>query len=122
MPRQLEGHITMADTVTTTDRLYSGDRIGNYRIEIELACGAKAAEYRAMHLVLPRRAVIKVMNAQVDQSTVVHMLREACILDALHHPGIIRVYESGLHQGRPWFATERSSRVTVTLYLPFSAL
>jgi len=88
------------------DRLFSGDRIGNYRVELELASNARSAEYRAVHLVLPRRAVIKVMNGQPNQPLIVNMLREACILDALHHPGIIRVYESGLHEGRPWFATE----------------
>ncbi|MEO8706494.1 MAG: serine/threonine-protein kinase [Kofleriaceae bacterium] len=95
----------MAGTATT-DRLYSGDRIGNYRVEIEISTSARASEYRAVHLVLPRRAVIKVMHGDSDQPLIVNMLREACILDALHHPGIIRVYESGLHEGRPWFATE----------------
>jgi eukaryotic-like serine/threonine-protein kinase len=95
----------MAGTATT-DRLYSGDRIGNYRIEIEISTNAKASEYRAVHLVLPRRAVIKLMHGHSDEPMIVQLLREACILDALHHPGILRVYESGLHEGRPWFATE----------------
>lgn len=92
--------------LATADRLYLGDRIGNYRIEIELSCGDHWAEYRAVHLVLPRRAVIKVMHGSADQAVAVNMLREACILDALHHPGIVRVYESGLHEARPWFAVE----------------
>jgi serine/threonine protein kinase len=88
------------------DRLYAGDRIGNYRIEIEIATNATWSTYRALHLVLPRRAVIKLMHAEAEQSEIVHHLREACILDALHHPGIVRVYESGLHAGHAWFATE----------------
>jgi serine/threonine-protein kinase len=88
------------------ERLYSGDRIGNYRVEIELTANAKSAEYRAVHLVLPRRAIIKVVHGTPDQPLIVNMLREACILDALHHPGVIRVYESGLHEGQPWFAKE----------------
>lgn len=92
--------------LATADRLYLGDRIGNYRIEAELTCGTSWAEYRAVHLVLPRRAVLKIMHGGVDQVAAVNMLREACILDALHHPGIVRVYESGLHEARPWFATE----------------
>jgi hypothetical protein len=29
--------------MATKDRLYSGDRIGNYRVEIELSCGATAS-------------------------------------------------------------------------------
>lgn len=104
------------------DRLFSGERIGNYRIELELSSNARAAEYRAVHLVLPRRAVIKVMNGQADQPLVIHMLREACILDALHHPGVIRVYESGLHAGRPWFATELVEGPTIKNLLSPGAL
>ena len=92
--------------VATSERLYAGDRIGNYRIEIERSAGSTCCEYQAVHIVLPRRAIIKVMNATTDQPLAVHMLREACILDALHHPGIVRVYESGIHERRPWFATE----------------
>jgi serine/threonine-protein kinase len=92
--------------VATSERLFAGDRIGNYKVEIERASGPMLAEYQAVHIVLPRRAVIKVMNATTDQPLAVHMLREACILDALHHPGIVRVYESGIHSRRPWFALE----------------
>ncbi|MBX3159513.1 MAG: serine/threonine protein kinase [Deltaproteobacteria bacterium] len=92
--------------VGTADRLYLGDRIGNYRIEVERASGPVWSEYRAVHLVLPRRAVLKLMNAEADHPQAVSMLREACLLDALHHPGVLRVYESGLHERRPWFATE----------------
>jgi len=92
--------------VATSERLFAGDRIGNYKVEIERTNTATLAEYQAVHIVLPRRAVIKVMNATTDQPLAVHMLREACILDALHHPGIVRVYESGIHARRPWFAME----------------
>ena len=90
----------------TADRLYLGDRIGNYRVELELGSDEKSATYRAAHLVLPRKARIKLLDGAQDQPLIVHVLREACLLDALHHPGIVRVYESGLHEGRPWFATE----------------
>jgi eukaryotic-like serine/threonine-protein kinase len=89
-----------------SDRLYLGDRIGNYRIELALSDGPIASEYRGIHMVLPRRALIKVMHAATEPNAAVHVLREACMLDALHHPGIVRVYESGIHERRPWFATE----------------
>lgn len=83
------------------------DRIGNYRLEAELACEAGGVTYRAMHVVLPRRALVKVMHATAAPPRVLTLLREACLLDALHHPGIIRVFESGLlRDRRPWFATE----------------
>jgi eukaryotic-like serine/threonine-protein kinase len=81
-----------------------GGRIGNYRIERELAQDARLISFSAMHLVLPRRAMIKVLRT--DHALAVGMLREACVLDALRHPGIARVYESGVLDGRPWFALE----------------
>jgi eukaryotic-like serine/threonine-protein kinase len=96
-----------------TTRVRAGDRIGLYTVEDELGTDATGASYRAMHQVLPRRAVIKVMHAAsvypplIKQPLAVHVLREACILEALHHPGVIRLYESGLlADRRPWFACE----------------
>jgi serine/threonine protein kinase len=94
-------------------RLQRNDRIGHYRIESELATDSSGITYRALHQVLPRRAVIKVMHAAsvyprvIQQPLAVHVLREACILEALHHPGITRLFESGLlDDRRPWFARE----------------
>lgn len=78
-----------------------GERIGDYQIEHELAPGLL---YRGVHSVLPRRALIKVARDPQDS---VAVLREACILAALPHPGIVRVYETGrFADGRTWFARE----------------
>jgi serine/threonine-protein kinase len=82
------------------------DRIGNYELDEVRGTTAAWTEYVASHLLLPRRAVIKLMHAADDRGAAVAMLRESCLLEALHHPGIIRVYESGIHEGRPWFAAE----------------
>lgn len=86
------------------------ERIGEYRIERQL--GAASASTRAwlelvgVHLVLPRRAVLKVTKRSV-QPAAVGVLREACLLEALQHPGIVSVYEAGLlPDKRPWFARE----------------
>ncbi len=79
-------------------------RIGEYRIERLLTRTATGIEYLGEHLVLPRRAVLKAMVPNVAP---ISMLREACILEALQHPGVVRVYESGLlPDRRPWFARE----------------
>src|SRR5262245_27639677 len=86
--------------------LSAGARIGNYRIEAELECDGLGVTFRGVHQVLPRKAVIKVMHA-TSQARVVRTLREACMLDALQHPGVPRVYDSGtLPDHRPWFAFE----------------
>ncbi|HWU86265.1 MAG TPA: serine/threonine-protein kinase [Kofleriaceae bacterium] len=100
--------------MAATTKLISGDRVGNYRLEHELSCDGQGVTYRAVHLVLPRRAVIKVMHAETSQFRAIHMLREACILEALHHPGVSRVYESGLlSDRRPWFAREHVEGLTL---------
>jgi len=81
-----------------------GARIGDYQIEHELALTPQVAVYRAVHQVLPRRALLKVAREAQDSVVV---LREACILAALPHPGIVRVYETGrLADLRTWFASE----------------
>ncbi|MEO8846961.1 MAG: serine/threonine-protein kinase [Kofleriaceae bacterium] len=81
-----------------------GVRIGDYQIEHELAVGPSVAIYRAVHSVLPRRVLLKVAREPGDS---VAVLREACILAALPHPGIVRVYETGrLADLRTWFAYE----------------
>jgi serine/threonine-protein kinase len=64
---------------------------------------------QARHQVLPRRAIIKVVHAAFagESPYLVQTLREACILEAIAHPGVPIVYESGLWRDRrPWFAFE----------------
>jgi eukaryotic-like serine/threonine-protein kinase len=80
-------------------------RIGDYQVEHELAITEHVAIYRAVHQVLPRRVLLKVAREGALNSVAV--LREACILAALPHPGIVRVYETGrLPDHRTWFALE----------------
>ena len=91
-------------------RLSTDDRVGNYRIERELGSTRGGVLFQATHLVLPRRAALKVTHAgAVDrQAAAVQLLREACILEALSHPGVPTIYESGvLDDRRPWYAAAR---------------
>lgn len=103
------------------DRLGVGDRIGNYRLERELLGDARVSAFTAKHLVLPRRAIIKLMPDRT-QPEAVNMLREACILDSLSHPGIVRVFESGIHAGSPWFAIEHVEGASLRALLSPGAL
>src|SRR5258705_8141741 len=88
-------------------RLGTGDRIADYRIELVLNRGELWDLVAAAHVVLPRLATIRV--AQVGQPTAgVRLLREACIIEALTHPGVPRLYEAGrLPDRRPWGAIGR---------------
>ena len=89
---------------TTRDRI---ERIGDYRVERELRSEDTGLVFRASHLLLPRVAELKVMHASHSwlRAAAVSVLREACLLEALSHPGIPRVYETGvLADKRPWSA------------------
>lgn len=79
--------------------------VGNYRIQHAVGGGL----FEARHAVLPRRAMIKTVPEALGwvKPLRVAVLREACILEALQHPGIPRLFETGmLADGRPWFAFE----------------
>ncbi len=85
------------------------DRIGNYLVEHELGPTGSGVLLQARHQVLPRRAIIKVVHAAFagESPYLIQTLREACILEAISHPGVPIVYESGLlRDRRPWFAFE----------------
>ena len=91
---------------TTSDRFAPGARIGDYEVEREVAYEEASVVYLATHVVLPRKAYVKVTHPG-SRSSAVHLLREACILEALSHAGIPRVHECGvLSDRRPWCAIE----------------
>lgn len=84
-----------------------GTRIGDYTIESVRGTEPNGVVYEATHLVLPRKACLKVMAAPSREGSV-QLLREACLLEALFHRGIPRVFECGvLADKRAWFAFER---------------
>lgn len=86
--------------------LATSERVGEYRIVSEVASTAAATTYIAVHAVLPRRAMLKVM-ASATHRIAVRALREAYYLETMDHPGIARLYESALlPDRRPWFARE----------------
>lgn len=96
-------------------------RIGDYRIDRELAVEETGVVYLGIHTVLPRQAAVKVMHAAAEaprpgeeRGRPVRVLREAVILESLSHPGIPRVFECGtLPDRRPWAAFERLEGVTL---------
>lgn len=81
-------------------------RIGHYMLERELTALPGDLAFAATHVVLPRHARIAVPEQPVP-ALGQRIVREACILEALQHPGIPRVFECGvLADRRPWIAVE----------------
>lgn len=82
-------------------------RIGDYVLVRPLPHADGIPTFEAEHMVLPRRACIRVGAAEP-------LVREACILEALRRPGIPRVYECGqLADGRTWIAGEELATTTL---------
>lgn len=83
--------------------------VGSYRLHHVIAEGDVATVYDAAHLVLPRRAAIKLLRPEVMASpqAAQRLAREGCVLEAFAHPGTARVFDTGvLADGRPWLALE----------------
>ena len=101
----------------TSDRLAAGARVGDYIIEREVSEDTTGIVYLATHVVLPREAHLKITRTGAgSRAAAIQLLREACILEALAHPGhpgIPHVHECGvLADRRPWSVIERMPGVT----------
>ncbi|HEY4178572.1 MAG TPA: protein kinase [Kofleriaceae bacterium] len=94
------------------------ERIGEYRLVEEIARTATSTTYTAVHAVLPRRAVIRLMESATHQIAV-RALREAYYLETLDHPAVARLFESArLPDRRPWFARELVDGPTLAHQFP----
>lgn len=87
-------------------------KIGDYEVQ-QVVVVAGVVRYEATHVVLPRRAIIEVLEPTASRMLAVRLMRHACILEALHHPGVPRVFECGMLEGRPWIAFERTDGITL---------
>ena len=89
--------------------------IGDYRLEHELGRGGNGVVHAAIDRRFGRPVALKVLHATAaDQPTAVaRFLREAQILARLDHPSIVRVFDLGSHEGRPWLAMERVGGVSL---------
>jgi len=79
-------------------------RIGDYEV-IELGVTTGLVRYGGTHMVLPRKAIIEVADPAA-RTAAVRLLRQACLLEAMDHRGIPRVFECGMVDGAPWVAFE----------------
>jgi serine/threonine protein kinase len=85
-----------------------GARIADYWLEGELPSRSTEVVYRASHRMLPRRARLRILKHDLVgvRAAELQLMREACILELLHHSGVPRAYECGVLDHRPWVATE----------------
>jgi Protein kinase domain len=84
------------------------DQIGKYSIQDELGRGGFGTVFRAWDPEMRRSVAIKVINQHVgnDPATLARFRSEAATTANLHHRNIVTIYDSGEHNGQPWFAME----------------
>ena len=89
-------------------------QIGKYRIVQFLGRGGQATVYRAVHCEIPGRdVVIKWANADLPQAAQHSILEEGRILAELEDPGLVRVYDVDVAEGRPYVVFEYISGRTL---------
>ena len=84
------------------DRPDAGDR---YAVHELLGRGGMGAVYRATDRLLQRDVALKVLPTELEHDGIAHRLeREARVLAALEHPGIVAIHDAGkLADGRPFY-------------------
>jgi serine/threonine protein kinase len=92
---------------STPVRIDPGCEIGPYVVERRLAQGGMSVLYVARDPQLRREVVLKMVPDELaTQASRARLLREARALASLDHPGIVRVFATGEHEGTPWIAME----------------
>src|ERR1043165_9239103 len=77
-------------TAKMTNAFARGARIGDYIIEDLLVARAPELAFRARHGILPRVVRLATLDPACtgERAGASRLLREACVLAALHHPGV----------------------------------
>ena len=96
-------------TVTT------GTMIGRYTVGSLLGAGGMGEVYRAHDQQLHRDVAIKVLPAafSADADAVHRLEQEARATAALSHPGVLAIYDAGMHEGRSYLVTELLDGMTL---------
>jgi serine/threonine protein kinase len=81
--------------------------IGKYRVVERLGQGGQAEVFRAVHPNLPGRdVVIKWARHALPAPLQQKVIEEAQVLARLEDPGIVRIFDADVHEGRPFLVLE----------------
>ena len=94
---------------------------GRYRINARIGHGGMAEVYEAIDVINKRIVAIKLIREDVMQNPVnlKRFENEAMIAASLNHPNIIKVYNHGMIDGRPYIANEYIKGQTLKDVLDF---
>lgn len=80
-------------------------RIGPYRVLAPIGEGGMGVVYRARHETSGAVAAVKTVTMQAEDN-LQSIRREVQALARVRHPGIVRIIDEGVDDGRPWYAME----------------
>lgn len=95
------------------------ERIGPYRVVREIGRGGMGAVYLGERSdgQFEQRAAIKVIKRGMDTDAVLRrFFAERQILARLQHPNITRLFDGGMHDGRPYFVMEHLEGEPIAQY------
>jgi eukaryotic-like serine/threonine-protein kinase len=100
--------VTTAPEGTTSTTLPNSTSIGRYVVIANLGTGGQGDVYRVVDPNLGRQLVLKLSHRQAlsgdDRRNA--LLAEGRVLANLDHPGLIRVFDVGIYNGRPYLVLE----------------
>ncbi|HMI94712.1 MAG TPA: serine/threonine-protein kinase [Polyangiales bacterium] len=99
--------MSTAATTSRRDSIVGQVLDGRYRVDAVLGTGAVGAVYRARDIESGQVVALKQWHAgRIDEQVHGRFLREAAVLDALDHPGIVKVIGHGFVDAVPYVALE----------------
>ena len=104
-------------------RLLEESLVG-YRILERVEYGGQGVIYRAIELATKRHVALKVLldGPLASNRQRLRFEREVDLVSRLRHPNIVRLYDSGVVRGRPYFTMEFVEGVPIDDYLLFHRL
>ena len=89
-------------------KVSAGTELGPYKVDRLLGAGGMGEVYHAQDTRLGRVVAIKVIPAifATDRDRLRRFEQEARAAAALNHPGVLAVYDVGVHEGQPYLVTE----------------